>query len=326
MTETETAAAPLKGGTPNLNRALSQLQGELPRITKTKTGKVEGENKAGKYFSYEYSYADLGDVVADVGPLLAKHGLAFHCGPTINPADRREMILVWALLHESGEEKTGEWPLGPANQKPQSLGSAITYGRRYCFTAATNIVLEDDDDGQRAQQDHGHRQSAGDIFEQSTPARPMNQGPRQEITNGNGHQQRGQVSRPAQPAKPAAAGPEDIDADAQAYADEAHQALIVRDVEDIHKRAREAGKVAALVRNPAGGGVGKLAVYLDWRRKQLKEGLSALDDLTKAAAERELEDIEGYVKSVTGTDLDSATAAQMRTAAKTLRERKPAAA
>ena len=143
--------------TPNLNKALSLLQGEMPKVAKTKTGKIEGENKAGKYFSYEYRYADLGDVVADMGPLLAKHGLAFHCAPTINPADRREMILIWSLLHESGEERSGEWPLGPASQKPQSLGSAITYGRRYSFTAATNIVLEDDDDGQRAQQDHGSR-------------------------------------------------------------------------------------------------------------------------------------------------------------------------
>jgi hypothetical protein len=175
MTATEADTRAPSGGTPKLNKALSQLQGELPQVKKTKTGKVEGENKAGKFFSYEYSYADLGDVVADVGPLLAKHGLAFHCGPTINPADRREMILLWALLHESGEEKTGEWPLGPANQKPQSLGSAITYGRRYCFTAATNIVLEDDDDGQRAQQDHGSRQSAGDAWENATPARPARQ-------------------------------------------------------------------------------------------------------------------------------------------------------
>jgi hypothetical protein len=173
MTATEAGARAPATSTPKLNKALSQLQGELPQVKKTKTGKVEGENKAGKFFSYEYSYADLGDVVADVGPLLAKHGLAFHCGPTINPADRREMILLWALLHESGEEKTGEWPLGPANQKPQSLGSAITYGRRYCFTAATNIVLEDDDDGQRAQQDHGSRQSAGDAWENATPARPQ---------------------------------------------------------------------------------------------------------------------------------------------------------
>ena len=166
---TDLAVVPAAAGTPKLNKALSQLQGELPRITKTKTAEVKDQQ--GNRVLYKYDYADLGDVVADVGPLLAKHGLAFHCGPTINPADRREMILLWSLLHESGEEKAGEWPLGPVNQKPQSLGSAITYGRRYCFTAATNIVLEDDDDGQRAQQDHGHRQSAGDIFERSTPAR-----------------------------------------------------------------------------------------------------------------------------------------------------------
>jgi hypothetical protein len=165
-----TAVHALGSATPSLNKALSQLQGELPRIKKTKTAEVKDQQ--GNRVLYKYDYADLGDVVADVGPLLAKCGLAFHCAPTINPADRREMILLWSLLHESGEEKAGEWPLGPVNQKPQSLGSAITYGRRYCFTAATNIVLEDDDDGQRAQQDHGTGQSAGGVWEKSTAAPP----------------------------------------------------------------------------------------------------------------------------------------------------------
>lgn len=321
MTETETTAAvtPVKAGTPNLNKALSLLQGELPRITKTKTGKVEGENKAGKYFSYEYSYADLGDVVADVGPLMAKYGLAFHCGPTINPADRREMILVWSLLHESGEEKTGEWPLGPANQKPQSLGSAITYGRRYSFTAATNIVLEDDDDGQRAQREHGSRQSAADAWDSATPAAGRQ--------NGNSPQ-RGQVSRPAQPKPATAPTDEDIDPDAQVYADEAHGALVVSDVEAIHKRAREAGKVAAFVRNPAGGGIGKLAVYLDWRRKQIKDTEDALAALTAAVKETGFPaaELETHVKSVTGADLDAASAAQLRHATQVMRTMQGAAA
>ena len=172
MTVTEADTTAPGTGTPRLNKALSQLQGELPPIKKTKTAEIKYQDKAGGWNSHKYSYADLGDVVADIGPLLAKHGLAFHCAPTINPADRREMLLLWSLLHESGEEKSGEWPLGPVNQKPQSLGSAITYGRRYCFTAATNIVLEDDDDGQRAQADHGGAQSAGDAWENATPAPP----------------------------------------------------------------------------------------------------------------------------------------------------------
>jgi hypothetical protein len=174
-TEAETPTMP--GATPKLNKALSQLQGELPKVKKTKTAEVKDQQ--GNRVLYTYDYADLGDVVADVGPLLAKFGLAFHCAPTINPADRREMLLLWSLLHESGEEKAGEWPLGPVSQKPQSLGSAITYGRRYCFTAATNIVLEDDDDGQRAQQDHGSRQTAGDAWDTATPA-PPRQGRRPE--------------------------------------------------------------------------------------------------------------------------------------------------
>ena len=128
--------------------------------------------------------------------------------------------------------------------------------------------------------------------------------------NGNGQpadgssQQRGQVSRPAQPARPAATpavakdAPEDIDPDAQAFAGEAHGAVTPHDIEGIYQRAREAGKLTALVRNPAGDGngkpgkPGKLAVYLDWKRKQVKEGDEALADLTAAAAERNVSDLD----------------------------------
>ena len=167
----------------------------------------------------------------------------------------------------------------------------------------------------------GNGQSAADAFENASPA------PSRQNTNG---QQRGQVSRPAPQSKPAAEPtPEDIDADAQTYADEAYQALALPTVEDIHRRARGAGKLAAFVRNPsssASGKPGKLAVYLDWKRKQIKEADDALADLTSAAAERGVTDVDGYVKSVTGADINAATAPQLRTAAKTLRERKPVAA
>jgi hypothetical protein len=162
-----------------------------------------------------------------------------------------------------------------------------------------------------------HSRSAADTFENAMPAQPRQNG-------GNG-QQRGQVSRPAQPPKPAPA-PEDIDIDAQAFADEAHGALTVREVEEIHKRAREAGKVAAFVRNPSSDGIGKLAVYLDWKRRQVKEADEALVELGKLAGEHEVTDLEGWFKSVMKADIDSATAGQLRTAAKTLRETKTAAA
>lgn len=315
-TEVSQPRPPARNATPNLNKALSQLQGELPKVAKSKHVKVDG--KDGRR-GYEYSYAELADVAVAVGPLLAKFGLAFYCAVTRDPADRRLMILEWSLLHESGEERSGEWPLGPAGQSPQTLGSAITYGRRYCLGAATGVVTDDDDDGQRAQ-DHSNRQSAGDAWENSTTSRP----------NGNGNgTQRGQVSRPAQPPKPAAApAAEDIDIDAQAYADDAHGALTVREVEEIHKKAREAGKVAAFVRNPSSEGIGKLAVYLDWRRKQLKDVDDALAALNAVVQETgfPVGDLETHVKTVTGADMDSATAAQLKQAAQAMRSMQGAAA
>lgn len=168
---TELPLAQWKRGdpTPHLNKALSLLQGKLPRIPKSKDVKVEGkEGKRG----FSYSYAELADVALAVGPLLAEFGLAFHTAPTRDPEDRRLMILEWFLLHESGEERSGEWPLGPANQSSQSLGSAITYGRRYTLGTATGAVTEDDDDGQAAQQAHGGR-SATDPWDGASKDRPQ---------------------------------------------------------------------------------------------------------------------------------------------------------
>jgi hypothetical protein len=151
--------------------------------------------------------------------------------------------------------------------------------------------------------------------------------------DGNGSengQQRGQVSRPAQP-KAAAAPPGDVDVDAQAFADEAHGAVTAHDIEDIHRRAREAGKLAALVRNPSSDGKGKpgkLAVYLDWKRKQIKELDDALADLMAVVSETgfPVTEIETHVKSVTGTDLEVANVTQIRHATQVLRGTQEAAA
>lgn len=119
--------------------------------------------------------------------------------------------------------------------------------------------------------------------------------------------------------------------DAQAFADEAHDAVTLRDIEDIHRRAREAEKLAGLVRNPSSGGKGKpgkLAIYLDWKRKQIKELDEALTDLTTTASETgfPVAEIETHVKSVTGTDLEIATIAQIRHATQVLRNMQEAAA
>jgi hypothetical protein len=113
--------------------------------------------------------------------------------------------------------------------------------------------------GQASRRANGH--SAADAFENAAPARP----------NGNGNgQHRGQVSRPAQPARPAVQAAGEVDPEAQVFADTAAVARTPGEVEATHRRAVKAGKATALIRNPSSGGTGKLAVYLDWRRKQLQ--------------------------------------------------------
>lgn len=234
---TETANGGLFG-------ALAELQAKLPSIRKGETANVRSDKG-----NYSYKYADLTDVSEVLLPLMGSLGLAFTSRPTMRDG---QFILAYSLVHVSGEREDGTYPL-PAGGTPQAIGSAITYARRYCLCAVTGVAPGGDDDDAGAAE-VSHRQSAADAWESAVPARPVNQGPRREI-NGTGPSSE--------------AGPKDIDADAQKFADEARKATAPREMEDIHRRAREAGKLGRYARNPSSGGIGQLAVYLDWRRKQV---------------------------------------------------------
>lgn len=133
-------------GTPNLNKAIAAVQRELPQLGKTETGSIKGKNKeTGEYYSYEYKYADLSSISAAIMPLLGKNGLAFVSFPTVVD---RNLVLRYHLLHESGEQLTGEYPISGGTA--QQLGSAITYARRYCLCAVTGIAPDKDDDAAAA--------------------------------------------------------------------------------------------------------------------------------------------------------------------------------
>lgn len=138
-------------GTPELNKALAAVQAKLPKIEKGQEGKVEGVNKDGKRYSYSYKYADLADLSAVVLPLLGQHGLAFISLPGLSAEGK--FGLAYALLHDSGEERGGFYPITPGTA--QQNGSSITYARRYCLGAVTGIAPAEDDDGATANEAHG---------------------------------------------------------------------------------------------------------------------------------------------------------------------------
>lgn len=132
---------------PTLADALSAFQAEAPTFRKSKTAKVKLKTGG----EYTYKYADLGDILPVVGPLLAKHGLSWSSKPA--RGEDGDLLLRYRLLHSSGEADGDEMPLGvERNCKPQELGSAITYARRYALTAQLNLATDEDDDGQAAQQ------------------------------------------------------------------------------------------------------------------------------------------------------------------------------
>lgn len=113
--------------------ALSRAQAKFPKIVKDKTA------NAG---TYKYQYSDLGDLIEAVKGPLAENGLAH--SERISLRDGA-MVLITELMHISGESRESEWPL--AIGKPQDMGSALTYGRRYSLQALLGVAAEQDDDG-----------------------------------------------------------------------------------------------------------------------------------------------------------------------------------
>lgn len=124
----------------NLASALVAFQSDVPTIAKNATADT------GKY---SYSYAPLEELVPLLLPLLAEHGLAYSAVPDMHEG---VFVLRASLLHESGEVREGNYPLVDPKSSPQSIGSAITYARRYALTALTGVAPGgEDDDGAKAE-------------------------------------------------------------------------------------------------------------------------------------------------------------------------------
>jgi hypothetical protein len=127
--------------TPELNKALAAFQQKLPHIPKAAT-------------AHYGKYADLEDVSSVALPLLGEQGLAYTAEP--GQDDEGRLVLDYALLHESGEERARQFPLWlflPERATAQTAGGLITFFRRYCLCSVTGIAPGgEDDDGQAASQ------------------------------------------------------------------------------------------------------------------------------------------------------------------------------
>ncbi len=124
-----------------ISGALAKAQAEFQTPKRTKEAMVTATRK--------YKYADLQDVYDSVREPLAKNGLAI---THLTQEFAGQVELVTMLVHESGEFFRSIYPVKARAERPQEMGSAMTYARRYTVSALLGIASEEDDDAQSAQE------------------------------------------------------------------------------------------------------------------------------------------------------------------------------
>ena len=136
-----------------LAKALSAFQGAMKSVPKTSVNPF-----------FHSKYASLDAVWDMCRKPLADNGFSV---VQTTVGEEGKLFLDTLLLHISGEYISCRYPLTPMRQTkdagwalsddPQSIGSAITYARRYAMSAMLGISADEDDDAEKAT---GKRQPA----------------------------------------------------------------------------------------------------------------------------------------------------------------------
>ena len=133
--------------------AIVKAQAEMPKLL------ADSDNPY-----YKSKYIALADLIKEVRPVLAKHGLAVIQGVS---GDGENVIITTRIIHESGEwiEEAFTMPVVPKGTKatPQDFGAAVTYARRYSLAGILGVASEEDDDAN----------SISNPIERAAPPKPI---------------------------------------------------------------------------------------------------------------------------------------------------------
>jgi hypothetical protein len=91
---------------------------------------------------FKSRYADLASVIEAVKLPFANNGISFVQGTDFEDT---AVIIETMLMHSSGEWLSSRLKMQPVKNDPQSVGSAITYGKRYGLQAIAGVPSDDDD-------------------------------------------------------------------------------------------------------------------------------------------------------------------------------------
>jgi hypothetical protein len=136
--------------------ALAQAQGLFEQVLKDEEASVQSRREGAR--SYNYDYASLAAVLKAVRPHLSAAGIALIQAPV---AGQSAVRVITFLGHSSGQWMRNELAIGITATDAQTIGSAITYARRYALMSLLGVAPEDDDDGAQATQTRDRRPDAG---------------------------------------------------------------------------------------------------------------------------------------------------------------------
>jgi len=92
---------------------------------------------------FKSRYADLASVVKASRPFLAKNGI---CVIQRTVTKEEGVYLYTRLCHSSGQWIESNMAVKPPKSDIQTMGSYLTYLRRYMYSAVTGVVASDEDD------------------------------------------------------------------------------------------------------------------------------------------------------------------------------------
>ena len=120
----------------------SEATNELAAALAKAQAEITNPAKDAKNPHYKSFYADLAAGIGAIRAPLSKNGIAVM---QLTRLEGDVLFVDTRLTHSSGQWIQGEFPAIRFPAKPQEVGSAMTYARRYSLFALVGIAGEDDD-------------------------------------------------------------------------------------------------------------------------------------------------------------------------------------
>jgi len=125
--------------------AKSEFQSKKPTIKKTSKVGYTSRNSNTKT---QYSFAPLSEIQKQVDPILAELGFSYDYKQT---DEKGSITITCVLSHRLGHSETSSLTAPHDNSGGknaiQSIGSTVSYLKRYTLTNIIGLSTEDDDDG-----------------------------------------------------------------------------------------------------------------------------------------------------------------------------------